>query len=69
MCRATLPDIFPVDPGPTAAEEEGGRRAGGVCVCVCVCVCVRQRQRLPTHRRSQLACGAYICRLADSTCV
>ena len=39
MCRATLPDIFPVDPGPTAAEEEGGRRAGGVCVCVCVCVC------------------------------
>lgn len=23
MCRATLPDIFPVDPGPTAAEEEG----------------------------------------------
>ena len=57
MCRATLPDIFPVDPGPTAAEEEGGSGARGVCVCARACLRVRARvrQRLPTYCRSQLA--------------
>ena len=43
MCRATLPDIFPVDPGPTAAEEEGGSGARGVCVCARACLRVWAR--------------------------
>eukprot|EP01043_Picozoa_sp_COSAG02_P076203 COSAG02_NODE_16072_length_1115_cov_1.591535_1_plen_232_part_00 len=57
MCRATLPDIFPVDPGPTAAEEEGGRGSTGT---------VPPR---PFSHRLQFAVDAYVYTLTSSTCI